>query len=74
MNEQIKDLAEQANIYFREVEFSGEVLSDGEVDFEDLEKFAKLIVRKCMSMHDEPGVYTKTDMFEAIACNFRIEG
>lgn len=38
-----------------------------------IEKFAELIVRECMSMHDAPGVYTKTDMFEAIAWNFGIK-
>ena len=48
MNERIRELAEQAKIYFREVEFSGEVLSDGEIDFEDFKNFAELIVRECM--------------------------
>lgn len=53
MNQRIKDLAERAKIYFREVEFSGEVLSDGEVDFQDLEKFAELIVQECLSQVDK---------------------
>ena len=38
-----------------------------------LEKFAQLIVRKCMSFQDEAGVYSKFDMADAIAKHFGVE-
>ena len=38
-----------------------------------LEKFAQLIVRKCMSFQDEAGVYSKFDMADAIAQHFGVE-
>ena len=65
MNERIRQLAEQAS----------------EIDGDDLlyyhpvfaEKFAELIVRKCMSFQDEAGVYSKFDMADAIAKHFGVE-
>ena len=37
------------------------------------QKFAELIVRKCMSFQDEAGVYSKFDMADAIAQHFGVE-
>ena len=37
------------------------------------QKFAELIVRKCMSFQDEAGVYSKFDMADAIAKHFGVE-
>jgi hypothetical protein len=39
----------------------------------DVEKFAELIVKECMSKCDEPGVYTKFDMAESIGREFGVE-
>ena len=36
------------------------------------QKFAELIVRKCMSFQDEAGVYSKFDMADAIAQHFGV--
>ena len=65
MNERIRELAEQAT----EVKW----LHDGQYALVMPEKFAQLIVQECMSMHDEAGVYTKTDMLEAIGRHFGVE-
>ena len=37
------------------------------------QKFAELIVRKCMSFQDEAGVYSKFDMADAIAQHFGVK-
>ena len=59
MNEQITLLALKA--------------SDPKTGWLDRQKFAELIVQKCMSFQDEAGVYSKFDMADAIAQHFGVE-
>ena len=47
--------------------------SDSETGWLDRQKFAELIVQKCMSFQDEVGVYSKFDMADAIAQHFGVE-
>ena len=72
MNERIKELTEQAEEYA-----AANATGDWEVGpaYQDLfnEKFAELIVQKCMSFQDEAGVYSKFDMANAIAQHFGVE-
>ena len=59
MNEQITLLALKA--------------SDPKTGWLDRQKFAELIVQKCMSFQDEVGVYSKFDMADAIAQHFGVK-
>ena len=47
--------------------------SDPKTGWLDRQKFAELIVQKCMSFQDEAGVYSKFDMADAIAKHFGVE-
>ena len=47
--------------------------SDPKTGWLDRQKFAELIVQKCMSFQDEAGVYSKFDMADAIAQHFGVE-
>ena len=47
--------------------------SDYETGWLDRQKFAELIVQKCMSFQDEAGVYSKFDMADAIAQHFGVK-
>ena len=47
--------------------------SDPKTGWLDRQKFAELIVQKCMSFQDEVGVYSKFDMADAIAQHFGVE-
>ena len=47
--------------------------SDPKTGWLDRQKFAELIVRKCMSFQDEVGVYSKFDMADAIAQHFGVK-
>ena len=79
MNKRIKELAEQATtkISFRLDPNTYKHIDDPEGDLErfefDKQKFAQLIVQKCMSFQDEAGVYSKFDMADAIAQHFGVE-
>ena len=46
--------------------------SDPKTGWLDRQKFAELIVQKCMSFQDEAGVYSKFDMADAIAQHFGV--
>ena len=63
MNERIRLLAMQANVLHTDF-FDNEW---------EVEKFAQLIVKECMSFQDEAGVYSKFDMADAIAKHFGVE-
>jgi hypothetical protein len=47
--------------------------SDPKTGWLDRQKFAELIVQKCMSFQDEAGVYSKFDMADAIAQHFGVK-
>ena len=70
MNERIKQLWEDNDTIEVCYPEQGSPVS---VSATTLEKFAQLIVRKCMSFQDEAGVYSKFDMADAIAKHFGVE-
>ena len=70
MNERIKQLWEDNDTIEVCYPEQGSPVS---VSATTLEKFAQLIVRKCMSFQDEAGVYSKFDMADAIAQHFGVE-
>ena len=47
--------------------------SDPKTGWLDRQKFAELIVQKCMSFQDEAGVYSKFDKADAIAQHFGVK-
>jgi len=77
MNERIRELSEQAGIHFgRSATLDGNNIARF-VTTSDMEKFAELIVRECMSVADLPknpsGQWDHLESSEVIAKHFGVE-
>jgi hypothetical protein len=69
MNERIKELAEQADVLYTKHYDLGSV----EVNRQEVEKFAELIVRECANICKESGMVPSVLVSEDILLHFGVE-